>query len=335
MKAIIVNSGCANACTGIAGGTAVLQSCNIAAKALGCDEGEILQASTGVIGRPLDVSKIEKGVSLASSQLSSGKDGFWSAANAIITTDKHAKVASAQFSIGGKTASVLGIAKGAGMINPSMATMLCFIFTDAVVEKSGLQSALKNAVADSFNSISVDGETSTNDCVFLFASGAAQTPLIEKGGAVAAKEFSGALSKVCLDLALEIVSDGEGATKLLEVDVKGAQSASDASRVARAVVNSLLVKCALFGGDPNWGRVASAAGASGANVLEEKTSISVCGVSLFEKGEATGLEKIAAEKMKEGKIFVSVDLGLGQFACRKWGCDLGHAYVDVNSKYST
>ncbi len=334
VRAIIVNSGCANACTGVAGKAAVAQSCKIASKALGCNGPEVLQASTGVIGRPLDVSKIEKGVAAAVTGLSDSPAAFSGAASAIITTDQYVKISSAQFAAGGKTASVLGIAKGAGMIDPCMATMLCFLFTDASVEKSELEHGLKAAVSNSFNSISVDGETSTNDSAILLSSGALGNAPVAKGGS-GAKDFEEALSKVCLDLALLIVADGEGAKKVLEVNVEGAASDEDAVVAAGAVVNSLLVKCAVFGGDPNWGRVASAIGASGASVVPARTAISIGGVVLFEKGEPKAAEKNAAAKMAEKKVVVRVDLGLGTGKGTKWGCDLTHEYVDLNSKYST
>ena len=334
VKAVIVNSGMANACTGKKGATAVEESCKIAAKTLQCPEKQILQASTGVIGQPLDVSKIGKGIGLAMKSVGSGKKDFLAAAKAIMTTDKWMKVSSAEMVVGGKKVALFGMAKGAGMINPCMATMLCFLMTDAAVEKKELQAALEKAVGKTFNSISVDGETSTNDSVILIASGRAGNEEI-KAGSGEAEKFENALEKVCLELALEIVSDGEGATKLLEVVVSGAANGEDAEKAAAAVVNSLLVKTALAGGDPNWGRIASAAGASGALVEEEKTSVSICGVTLYEKGEPTGKEAAAAKKMKKKKIVVEVELGLGSGGSKKWGCDLGQAYVALNSKYHT
>ena len=333
VKAVIANSGVANACTGKNGMASVWESCKIAAKKFQCSQAQILQASTGVIGRPLDPAKIAKGTELAEKGLGNGENDFLAAAKAIMTTDKSEKISCSQFKADtGETITILGMAKGAGMINPAMATMLCFLMTDAKMEKNELQKALEQAVSKSFNCISVDGETSTNDSVFLLASGksgkvGAGTPDAEK--------FGNALGKVCKELAIKIVSDGEGASKLLEVSVTGAASDEDASKVAAAVANSLLVKTALAGGDPNGGRIASSAGASGAAAEEGKTSVSIGGIMLFEKGEPTGKEALAAERMKLGKIVVEIGLGLGKGAAVKWGCDLNHAYVDVNSKYCT
>ena len=220
------------------------------------------------------------------------------------------------------------------MINPCMATMLCFVFTDAAIEKQALGVVLKRVVGKTFNCISVDGETSTNDSVFLLASGAAQNkPFALGSGGI--EKFESALFEVCKKLALEMVSDGEGASKVMQVTVKGAFSEKDASTAAGAIANSLLVKTALFGGDPNWGRIASSVGASGAQMEPHKTSVSIGGVLLFKNGEPTGKEAGAALKMKESAVEIEVELGIGKSSCTKWGCDLSHAYVDVNSKYGT
>ena len=329
--AIAVNSGCANACTGAEGVQHAEAMAAQTAAAIGCAPEEVLVASTGVIGVKLDMSKIARGISSARAALSPG--GGAEAARAIMTTDPFPKEASADISAAGGTFRVGGIAKGSGMIEPNMATMLAFITTDAGAPAALLQRALKTAADDTFNAISVDGECSTNDCVFVLANGASGVRLGDADYDLLVK----ALRIVCEPLAIGIVRGGEGATKLVTVRVAGAASNADARRAARAIANSPLVKTAIHGGDPNWGRLVAVAGRSGSEFVLERAAVRIGPVELF-SGGAPHDERApdAAEYLKRPEILVEVDLGTGGTGTSQmWTCDLSAEYVRINAEYRT
>jgi glutamate N-acetyltransferase/amino-acid N-acetyltransferase len=329
--AIVANSGCANACTGAEGLRHAEAMAAQTAAALGCTPEEVLVASTGVIGVKLDMAKIARGIASARAALS--PQGAADAARAIMTTDPFPKEASAEIVIPAGTFRVGGIAKGSGMIEPNMATMLGFITTDAAVAPPLLQRALKAAVDDTFNAISVDGECSTNDCVFALANGAAG---VRVGDADYDALVRG-LRAVCEPLAIGIVRGGEGATKLVTVRVTGSLSKEDARRAARAIANSPLVKTAIHGGDPNWGRLVAVAGRSGSEFVLDRAAVRIGPVELF-SGGAPYDERApqAAEYLKQSEVIVEVDLGTGGAgAAEMWTCDLSADYVRINAEYRT
>ena len=330
--AIVVNAGCANACTGDAGLTVARQMAEAAAGAAGCAPHEVLVASTGVIGMPLSIDKVRAGVADASAALSaSGSD---SAMRAIMTTDPFPKGKAVSVTTAdGRTFSVGGIAKGSGMIEPRMATMLGFLTTDAKVAPAVLQAALRRVADETFNAITVDGECSTNDCVFLLASGASGVT-IEKDDDPALLAGLRAVSEF---LAREIVRGGEGATKLVTVRITGAATHDDAWLAARTIANSPLVKTAIHGGDPNWGRLVAAAGRSGAAFVLDRASVAVGPVQVFVSGvphdERAGE---AAAVMQQKELTVSVDLGTGGgHSATMWTCDFSAEYVRINAEYRT
>ena len=331
--AIVVNSGCANACTGPDGLEHAAAMANETAAALNCEPAAVLVASTGVIGVKLDMAKVGRGIASASRALS--REGGPDAARAIMTTDPFPKEVSAEIQSPAGTFRIGGIAKGSGMIEPSMATMLGFVTTDAAVAPALLQRALKAAVDATFNAISVDGECSTNDCVFALANGASGVSLKEDEADYAL--LVGALRQVCEPLAIGIVRGGEGATKLVTVRVTGGTSDVDARRAARAIANSLLVKTAIHGGDPNWGRLVAVAGRSGAEFVPGAAAVRIGPIELF-SGGAPHDERApeAAEYLKGKEILVEVDLGTGgSGSWRMWTCDLSAEYVRINAEYRT
>jgi glutamate N-acetyltransferase/amino-acid N-acetyltransferase len=329
-RAVIVNSGCANACTGDEG----LQIANTmaadTARLVGCPVEHVLVASTGVIGVALPLDKIRSGLPAALRALGANQGA--AAARAIMTTDPFPKEAAARTIIGGRDASVGGMAKGSGMIEPMMATMLAFITTDAAVPQPLLDRALRDAVHDTFNAITVDGECSTNDTVMLLANGAS-------GATVDAGQydtFVRALRGVCLELALGIVRGGEGATKLVTVTVTGAASPEEARRAAKAIANSPLVKTAIHGGDPNWGRLIAVAGRAGVEFNLERAAVTIGSTVLFEAGKPhDDNAPRAAEYLKGKEIAVAVDLGAGRATSTVWTCDLSAEYVRINADYRT
>jgi glutamate N-acetyltransferase/amino-acid N-acetyltransferase len=330
-SAIVVNSGCANACTGADGMEHAQAMAGQTATALGCDPSAVLVASTGVIGVKLDMSKVGRGIVSASRALA--RSGGADAARAIMTTDPFPKEASVEIAGPAGTFRVGGIAKGSGMIEPNMATMLGFVTTDAAVQPALLQRALKAAVDDTFNAITVDGECSTNDCVFVLANGASAISLSDDDFPL----LVDALRRVCEPLAIGIVRGGEGATKLVTVHVTGAVSNDDARRAARAIANSPLVKTAIHGGDPNWGRLVAAAGRSGSEFVTDAAAVRVGPVELFSAG-APHDERAAdaAAYLKGTEIVVEVDLGTGgQGRSQMWTCDLSAEYVQINAQYRT
>lgn len=331
-KAIVANSGNANACTGPEGTNDAVAMARIAGEALGIDPHEVIVASTGVIGAPLPMDAVELGIKQAAGNLG---DVSLRAAEAIMTTDTFPKQYAVEFGLGDKTVRIGGIAKGSGMIQPDMATMLAFVTTDAAVERSYLREALAKAVDSSFNMITVDGETSTNDMVALLASGAAGNEPLNAHAAGAAV-FEDALRLVCAELAKMIARDGEGATKFVEVRVTGALNEAEAKRAALAVANSPLVKTALFAQDPNWGRIASAVGASGAMLEPERLSISIGDVKVAVAGAAADFDEADAKAHLEQKdVVIAIDLGVGSATATVWTCDLSYDYVKINAEYRT
>ncbi len=333
-RGVVINSGCSNVAMGARGIRDAHSMARQAAKAIGCEESDVLIASTGVIGQPLPLEILRVGIPKAVAALS--PDGMAEAAEAIRTTDTFAKLASAQVRIGGEMVTLQGIAKGAGMIEPNMATMLSFLTTDAKVSPALLRKLLRRVVDATFNRLSVDGETSTSDSVMLFASGRAMRTTLRPGTAAAA-QFEAALRAVCEDLVRQLARDGEGATKLLLVDVRGARSASEADRAARRIGNSMLVKTAVFGGDPNWGRILQTIGAARIAWHPERTQIRVGGVPVFTRGRSAGpaARKRAEAALRAEEIEIRVDLGRGPGEARLFSCDLTYEYIRVNADYTT
>jgi len=325
-RAVIVNSGCANACTGDQGLSVARAMADEAAKLVRCPVDQVLVASTGVIGVALDRERITAGIVSAAANLS--KDGGSDAARAIMTTDPFPKEAAVRFG----DFSVGGMAKGSGMIEPMMATMLGFVTTDAAVEPALLDRALREAVNDTFNAITVDGECSTNDMVMLLANGASGVRIDESNYS----GFAAALRAVCLELALGIVRGGEGATKLVTVTVTGAATADDARRAAKAIANSPLVKTAIHGGDPNWGRLIAVAGRAGVAFQLERAAVTIGSTVLFEDGAPHDENAPQAAEYLQGRdISVGVDLGAGRASSTVWTCDLSADYVRINADYRT
>ena len=331
-RAVVVNSGNANACVGPQGIADARKMGAVTAEALGLEEDEVFVCSTGTIGIPLPMDAVIDGIGKAVPLLAA--DGGDAAAEAIMTTDTVPKVSAVEFDIAGKTVRVGGMAKGAGMIEPNMATMLAFVTTDAAVGAGDLQTCLSRAVDLSFNRISVDGDQSCNDTVLLFANGAAGTGLLTAGHPDW-ELFCRAVEQVCLDLAQQVVRDGEGATKFVTVTVRGAVSDADARLAARQVANSLLVKTSWFGMDPNWGRVIDAVGHSGADVREESVEIYYGDVCAFQNGTATGRLKELEEVLRADEFGVTVDLKLGTGADLVYTCDCSEEYVRINADYMT
>jgi glutamate N-acetyltransferase/amino-acid N-acetyltransferase len=329
--AVVVNSGCANACTGSDGMEHAEAMAARTATAVGCGMSDVLVASTGVIGVKLDMAKVSCGIQSAAAALAVGAGG--DAARAIMTTDPFPKEASVEITTDGGTFRVGGMAKGSGMIEPNMATMLGFVTTDAAVAPALLLRALKAVADDTFNAITVDGECSTNDCVFALANGASGIGLGE-GDYAALVE---AMRQVCEPLAVGIVRGGEGATKLVTVRVTGAASDDDAKRAARAIANSPLVKTAIHGGDPNWGRLVAVAGRSGSDFVLDAAAVRIGPVELFSGGTPHDERAPqAAEYLKGDNLIVAVDMGTGGGGTsRMWTCDLSAEYVRINADYRT
>ena len=328
-QAIVANSGCANACTGEDGLLDAERMASIAGSALGIDPSLVLVASTGIIGKRLPMDKVEAGIKEAASRLS--PEGGRDAAEAIMTTDRFPKEMSTEFSFEGKEVRIGGMAKGAGMISPRMATMLCFITTDAEIHPAVLRATLMKAVDSSFNRIVVDGDTSTNDTVIILANGMSGCRIVP--GTESYRLFSSALNTVCEHLARKIVENGEGVTKLLDVRVKGARTPSDADKVGRAIVSSTLVKAAIHGSDPNWGRIMCAIGYSGADVGSDP-DILIGGRIWIRDGHIEEMgEEDARALLSSDYIVLTVDLKEGIYESRFLGCDISEEYVSENSSY--
>jgi glutamate N-acetyltransferase/amino-acid N-acetyltransferase len=331
VRAIVVNSGNANACTGEAGLENARLTAEYVAENLGIEPKEVLVASTGVIGAKLDMKLISKAIPNLAKSLSS--DGIIRVAEAMMTTDSFSKISRFEGRVNGKPFQILGIAKGAGMIMPNMATMLCFVLTDLTIDAPNLDRSVSAAVESSFNRISVDGDTSTNDMVLVLANGRAEEALSSEG----LEEFNKGLTAVMKELATMIVRDGEGATKVIHVTVKGAATAEDALTAVRTVANSSLVKTAFYGQDPNWGRIMAALGRSGIRMREEKVSILIDGVKIVEGGlgSGEGSEKEAADRMTNKEFTLSIDLHQGEHEETIITCDLTHEYININADYRT
>jgi len=330
-RAIIANSGNANACTGRAGQAVAQQTGKAVADLLGLKPQEVFVSSTGVIGTPLKVDLILKQLPILKEILSI--ESAPEVPRALMTTDSFPKSAVLRSKIGGKTVTLAGVAKGAGMIHPHMATMLSYITTDASVAPAALQKMLRAAVDASFNRITVDGDTSTNDTVIALASGAAGANI--RAGTPAAKKFQQGLTELCQTLARMIVKDGEGATKIARIEAHGARNASDAERVARAVANSPLVKTALAGGDPNWGRIVCAVGYSGAAIDASKVDVRVNNLYLCRRGVHAGFDESAAKKeLDNSELTVRIDLHQGKADAWVWTCDFTHEYIRINASRS-
>jgi glutamate N-acetyltransferase/amino-acid N-acetyltransferase len=327
VQAVVANAGCANAVTGKEGLDAAKRVRTRTAELLQCREEEVFMASTGVIGVVLPDKKVRDFLPDAVSRLSTG--GIEALSHAILTTDVGPKVAQTTFSIGGKRGRLVGVAKGAGMIHPNMATMLGFVMTDANISAAALQKMLKASVDQSFNSISVDGDTSTNDTVLLLASGK-----LENAQNADLSDFQRALDTLCRELAWMIVRDGEGAIRVMEIEVTGAKSDRDAKLAAHAIATSPLVKTALHGGDPNWGRILAAVGRSGARFSLKRISLHAGPIALVENGgPASYREKDAAKVFARERVPLRVDLGLGSARAVVLSCDFGHDYVSLNADY--
>jgi glutamate N-acetyltransferase/amino-acid N-acetyltransferase len=332
-RAIIVNSGCANACTGEEGMQAAREMAAETAAAIGCPVDQVLVASTGVIGVALPMDRIRSGLPAAVRALGIADDrGGANAARAIMTTDPFPKEAAARISIGGRDAAIGGMAKGSGMIEPMMATMLGFVTTDAAVPAPLLDRALRAAVDVTFNAITVDGECSTNDCVMILASGASGAVVTD----ATYQTFLDGLVAVCRELALGIVRGGEGATKLVAVTVTGAASTDDAKRCAKAIANSPLVKSDIHGGDPNWGRLITVAGRAGVAFELARAGVTIGSITLFKDGRPYDhLAPAAAEYLQGRDLNVGVHLGAGAESATVWTCDLSAEYVRINADYRT
>ena len=330
-RALLVNAGNANAFTGDGGMAAVEACCRGMASRLGCAPGEVMMASTGVIGEPLDTTIL----AAQFDSLVAGVAGWQAAAEAIRTTDTFAKGAGASASIGGRTVHISGIAKGSGMIAPDMATMLGFIATDAALPRDVLAALLAEATKHSFNAITVDSDTSTNDSVYLMASGRAGNPPVSSAADPALDSFRAALDTVMQDLAKQIVRDGEGASKFITVRVAGAADDDAARRIGMAIANSPLVKTAIAGEDANWGRIVMAVGKAGAGVDPQQLDISVGGLRITAGGaRLEGYDEApVAAHMKGDEIDIEVRVGDGPGGARIWTCDLTHGYVSINADY--
>jgi glutamate N-acetyltransferase/amino-acid N-acetyltransferase len=329
-QAVVVNSGCANACTGGQGLADALEMANLAAARLGLSPEHILVASTGVIGVPLPMDKIKTGILEIKPTRGGGQDFC----RAMMTTDTRPKEIAVQVDAGGAKFTIGGAAKGAGMIHPNMATMLCFITSDAAVSAEFLPVALQKAIDCSFNMISIDGDTSPSDCAFLLANGLAGNEPIgfDNGDA-----FQEALNAVCTHLAKSIARDGEGATKLIEITVQGAADQAGARQAARTITSSPLVKAAIHGNDPNWGRIVAALGRSGAAVSEDKLDVYLNDVCIMKQGRPTSFSKqeMISALSNSDDVLIRLCLNLGDGQATAWGCDLSEEYVTINSAYTT
>jgi glutamate N-acetyltransferase / amino-acid N-acetyltransferase len=335
IRGVVVNSGNANCCTGPPGLAASRKTAATLSRLLGCEPYQVLVCSTGVIGVPLRIEKILSAAPTFVQSRSSEPAAFYQFKRAIMTTDTRPKWAVAQFRIGGKQVRLLGCAKGSGMIAPNMATMLGFLATDADVSSSLLSRALSSAVARTFNAITVDGDTSTNDTVILLANG-------ESGARKIASDnddyrrFLVALEDVCKSLALAIISDGEGAQRVIEIQVRGAPSIAAADKIARTIANSPLVKTAFAGADPNWGRILAAAGRARVPFDPSKVDIELAGIRVCQRGrEHAFSERVAHRKMLAKYVPVVVDLHAGPGVARVWTCDFTTEYVRINASYRT
>ncbi len=327
--AVVVNSGCANACTGEPGLADAAEMAKLAAECIGASPEDVLVASTGVIGQRLPMERIRAGMG----QVVLAADGGHELARAIMTTDTVPKEVAVRTGEGGFV--IGGTAKGSGMIHPELATLLCFLTTDASVDMDFLRLALRKAVDISFNMVSIDGDTSPNDMVLVMANGLAEGELVSQGSRQA-DTFQQALNQVCMHLARAIARDGEGASKFIEVTVSGAASVADARLAARTIVSSPLVKAAVHGSDPNWGRVMAAAGRSGVELVEAKIDLYIGDICLVTKGCPLPFNREEVVRLLDGsEVFLALNLNLGSAKATAWGCELYEEYVTINSQYTT
>ncbi|MBA5866162.1 MAG: bifunctional glutamate N-acetyltransferase/amino-acid acetyltransferase ArgJ [Nitrospira sp. CR1.3] len=331
-RAILINSGNANACTGEAGLAAARETAALVARHLRIPTQEVFIGSTGVIGRRLPVERIVRGIPQLLERLSDR--GGLSAARAIMTTDLRPKTVAHRERINGRIVTIGGMAKGSGMIHPDMATMLAYLTTDASITKLALQKALSAAVNESFNCISVDGDTSTNDTVLCLANGLAENRIIREGTA-AYRRFARLLTEVCETLALAICRDGEGVTKVVKLEITGARTATQARQIARTIGTSNLIKTAFFGEDANWGRVMAAIGRAGVPIIPSRVAVTFGGVAMVKHGVGLGLaaERRIAEVFRRKEFTIGVDLGQGNHRAHLWTTDLSFEYVRINASY--
>ncbi|MFP6579871.1 MAG: bifunctional glutamate N-acetyltransferase/amino-acid acetyltransferase ArgJ [Myxococcota bacterium] len=333
--AAVINSGISNVARGRQGQRDTREMAELASTALGCRPAQVCVASTGVIGEPLPMARLRRGIPKLAAALTAR--GFADAAEAIRTTDTYAKQASAKARVGGREVRILGMAKGSGMIQPRMATMLAFVVTDAAVAPAHLRRLWKRVCDETFNRVTVDGETSTSDTALVMANGRAGNPRITSARSPGARAFERALLAVATQLARDLARDGEGATKLVDVAVLGARTRAEAEIAARSVANSMLVKTAIHGADPNWGRVLQAVGASRVTLRLARAEIWVGPACVFAKGQATdGASRRRAERHLKGReVQLRVGLGAGRAAARIWTCDLSAQYVRINADYAS
>ncbi len=334
-RLVVVNSGNANAFNGVAGIKSVERTTQKAATLLGCKPTEVFVASTGTIGVPLDDAKITEALAAVIGKLDGG--AWNTAASAIMTTDTYPKTATRSASIGGGAVTINGFCKGSGMIAPDMATMLAFVFTDAQIPAATLQTLLAAGTAKSFNCITVDSDTSTSDTLLAFATGQAKHPRVTGANDPKLGDFKKALDDLLLDLALQTVKDGEGASKFVRIDVTGAASAAAAKTIGMAIANSPLVKTAIAGADANWGRIVMAVGKAGERADRDKLVIRIGGHDVAREGGAVpGYDETPVAKHMQGReIEIAVDVGVGRGKATVWTCDFTHAYIDINGSYRT
>ncbi len=334
-RAIVANSGCSNVAMGARGLRDARAMASRAAAAVGCQPSELLVASTGVIGEPLPMDRIGRGIADAVGALS--EDGLESAARAILTTDTHPKTAARSVRIAGRRVRMAAIAKGSGMIEPNLATMLCFVVTDAAVTKAFLRRALLLAAGRSLNCLTIDGEGSTSDTCFVLANGLAGGPALAGPRSPGAAAFSAALTDLLQEITRALARDGEGATRLVTVRVSGARNDAEADRAARRIANSMLVKTALFGGDANWGRILQTIGHGRVALDLARTEVRLAGVAVFRRGASAGpaARARAQERLKASEVAVDVQLGAGRGCAEIWTCDLSYEYIKINAEYRT
>ena len=331
-RAILVNSGGANACTGDAGYQEAKRSAELVAKGLGCQPGEVLIASTGVIGVRLDMTKVEAGIRDAASTLSRAHGSR--IAEAIMTTDTRPKRSFRRVRLGGREVVIAGVAKGAGMIHPNMATLLSFITTDAAISKRALKIALNRAVSKSFNRVSVDGDTSTNDTLAILANGAAENAPITAADSKDFERFERSLTEVATELAIEVARDGEGARKLITIEIRNAPSARSAELIANSIATSPLVKTAIAGGDANWGRILAAAGRSGARFDPSKVDIRIGDLKVAQRGTGLRFDEVrGSELLSASEVTILFDMRQGDYSLTEWTCDMTEGYIRINSDY--
>ena len=336
LHAVVINSGCANACTGDRGLRDVESTAAAAAKPLGVAAQDVMVMSTGVIGALLPMDKVLTGVARAATRLSASEDAGRDAARAIMTTDTRPKESAVRVVTGEGGFVIAGMAKGAGMIHPNMATMLCLLTSNARIAPELAQEAIEEAMDESFHLITVDGDTSTNDTALLLANGTSDMPPITSPNSTGYESFVKGLTHVAVDLAKGIVRDGEGATKLIEITVRGARTRAEAKKVAMSVARSLLVKTAIYGQDANWGRIVCAVGYSGVDINPDRVGVWLDDLELFRNGAPYNVnEERASEILVRTEIGIRIDLGHGSARATVWTCDLSHEYVTINAQYRT